>query len=132
MGLGDSADASYLITPNIVSSCSDIDAPQLTLCQQPFDLDYFQVFLTLCDMLIETYRKISTHLGPSSKNAAGCPPPPALSTSGPNSSTAGGNRWIDRAGASSTSLSPALLDTISKVDVRLKVCPRLCYAPGPH
>jgi hypothetical protein len=37
---------------------------------QPFELDYFQTFYTLCDILIEVYQKINTFLGSPTTAAA--------------------------------------------------------------
>ncbi|ORY59436.1 hypothetical protein BCR35DRAFT_309309 [Leucosporidium creatinivorum] len=101
MGLPESGDASYLITPNV-----------------PFELDYIQVFLTTCDMLIETYRKILTHLGPSTSSASSpssFPQPPSSSSASTFSRIVSSS---DRTGA--VGLSPALTDVVVKIDARLK------------
>ena len=57
-------DASYLITPHVVSRTATA-----TMCYthpfQPFPLDYHQTLLSLLDILSEVYHKISKVLGPS-------------------------------------------------------------------
>ncbi|GAA5843822.1 hypothetical protein JCM9279_000157 [Rhodotorula babjevae] len=119
MGLPqEGGEASFLFTPNI-----------------PFDLDYFQVLVTTCELLIETYSKIATYLGPSgsgagagggSSAAAGAfPSPPGAGqqhrggvtspmSAGSGASAGGGG------GTGSAGLSQALADVVYKVDARLK------------
>lgn len=126
MGLPESGDASYLITPNVVrlatltSQPNLADSPRL----QPFELDYIQVFLTTCDMLIETYRKILTHLGPSTSSASSpssFPQPPSSSSGSTYSRIVPSGERTGAAG-----LSPALTDVVVKIDARLKVRRRHC------
>ncbi|GAA5960625.1 hypothetical protein JCM21900_006025 [Sporobolomyces salmonicolor] len=105
MGLPqEGSEASYLFTPNI-----------------PFELDYFQVLITTCEMLVETYSKIYSYLGPSaaaasssssSAAAAGLFPQPPGSS---RSATGGGG-----ASAGSVGLSQALAEVVVKIDTRLK------------
>ncbi|KAK4053822.1 hypothetical protein OIV83_001478 [Microbotryomycetes sp. JL201] len=93
---GPDGDASYLIAPNI-----------------PFDLDYVQAFITLCEVLSETYRKISTHLGPA--RPPSFPQPPSAS------STSGFSKLLsqsDKPGVNG--VSPAVAETVLKIDARLK------------
>ncbi|GAA5890977.1 hypothetical protein JCM8208_003115 [Rhodotorula glutinis] len=117
MGLPqENGEASFLFTPNI-----------------PFDLDYFQVLVTTCELLIETYTKIATYLGPSgsgsgSSAAAGSfPSPPSAgagaqqhrgSVTSPVSS--GGGAGAGGPATGSAGLSQALSDVVYKVDARLK------------
>lgn len=93
------ADASYLVSPNIVSPTERcfsalfriIDVSDL----QPFALDYFQVAFSLFDVLAEIYKKVSDILGPSSivspshgaQAAFGLSPPTSMPPSQPNSIT---------------------------------------------
>ncbi|KAM0792328.1 hypothetical protein ACM66B_005011 [Microbotryomycetes sp. NB124-2] len=93
---GSDGDASYLVAPNI-----------------PFELDYIQVFVTLCDMLSETYRKISAHLGPA-RSPSFPQPPSASSMSGFSKLLSQG----DKAGVNG--VSPAVADTVLKIDARFK------------
>ena len=84
---------------------------------QPFEMDYFQVLYTTCDMLVETYRKILSYLGPPlspniSLTPTGFPQPPTPSSSG---SMLG----AERSGA--TGLSASLIEVVLKIDTRLKV-----------
>ncbi|GAA5848197.1 hypothetical protein JCM8547_004441 [Rhodosporidiobolus lusitaniae] len=95
MGLpGEGGEASYLLTPNI-----------------PFELDYFQVLITTCEMLVEIYTKIYSYLGPSPALSS-FPQPPGARTSlaAPPSvpASAGG------------ALSQSLTEVVYKVDARLK------------
>lgn len=99
---------------------------------QPFELDYFQVLITTCELLIETYTKISTYLGgggsassqsQSQSAAAGLfPSPPGSGSRGSAMSPAGPGAG---AGVGSAGLSQALADVVYKVDGRLKVRPAL-------
>ncbi|TNY19899.1 hypothetical protein DMC30DRAFT_282433 [Rhodotorula diobovata] len=111
MGLPqEGGEASFLFTPNI-----------------PFELDYFQVLITTCELLIETYTKISTYLGgggsassqsQSQSAAAGLfPSPPGSGSRGSAMSPAGPGAGAD---AGSAGLSQALADVVYKVDGRLK------------
>ncbi|GJN88707.1 hypothetical protein Rhopal_001673-T1 [Rhodotorula paludigena] len=103
MGLPqEGGEATFLFTPNI-----------------PFDLDYFQVLITTCELLAETYTKIHSYLGPSASSsssslgAGNFPHPPgarASMASGMSGSSAGG----------SAGLSQALADVVYKIDARLK------------
>ncbi|BGP37757.1 hypothetical protein JCM10449v2_001679 [Rhodotorula kratochvilovae] len=94
MGLPqEGGEASFLFTPNI-----------------PFDLDYFQVLITTCELLIETYAKIASYLGPSA-SAGLFPQPPGAGARG---SVLGGS------GSGSVGLSQALADVVYKIDGRLK------------
>ncbi|GAA5894497.1 hypothetical protein JCM5296_005113 [Sporobolomyces johnsonii] len=115
MGLPqEGGEASYLFTPNI-----------------PFELDYFQVLITTCEMLVETYAKIYSYLGPSaaaassssSTAAAGLfPQPPGSSRSGATGAGGGGGGGGGgtSAGAGSVGLSQALAEVVVKIDARLK------------
>ncbi|KAK4703808.1 hypothetical protein P7C70_g2404, partial [Phenoliferia sp. Uapishka_3] len=110
MGLADTGEASYLFTPNI-----------------PFELDYFQVLFTICDMLAETYTKILSYLGPSptTTNVAGptsFPFPPDAT-----------NPTVNSAGSvvAAVGLSPALTDVVLKIDVRLTVRNLKRFAEDP-
>ncbi|BGP22703.1 hypothetical protein Rt10032_c08g3566 [Rhodotorula toruloides] len=100
MGLPqEGAEGSYLYMPNI-----------------PFDLDYFQVLITLCELLVETYSKIFSYLGPAalsgSSAAAGLfPQPPGVR--GSVLGSVGG-------GPAGMGLSQALTDVVYKIDARLK------------
>lgn len=90
----DGGDASMLFMPNI-----------------PFELDYFQVLTTTCEILVEIYTRIGSYLGPStssttSLSATGLFPQPPMVARG--------------AGSGALGLSPALIDTVYKVDARLK------------
>jgi hypothetical protein len=51
--------------------------------KQPFELDYFQTFFTLCDILVQVYQKILGFLGPSP--AAPPPLPFPYTSSAPSS-----------------------------------------------
>lgn len=117
MGLPESGDASYLITPNIVRLTTLTSQSTLAdaLHLQPFELDYNQVFLTTCDMLIETYRKILTHLG-SASSPSSFPQPPSSSSATTFSRIVSSGERTGAAG-----LSPALTDVVVKIDARLKV-----------
>ncbi|GAA5978408.1 hypothetical protein JCM10908_004342 [Rhodotorula pacifica] len=106
MALGaDGGDASMLFMPNI-----------------PFELDYFQVLITTCEILVEIYSKIGSYLGPSASSASstssftstGLFPQPPLAASG------GGGLGARSPGVGALGLSPALIDTVYKVDARLK------------
>ncbi|GAA5894777.1 hypothetical protein JCM6882_006678 [Rhodosporidiobolus microsporus] len=99
MGLPqEGGEASYLLTPNI-----------------PFELDYFQVLITTCEMLVEVYTKIFSYLGPSSSlsSSAAFPQPPGSRTSLAAPVALGG------AGAGGA-LSQSLTEVVYKVDARLK------------
>ncbi len=76
--------------------------------RQPFELDYFQVILTLCDMLEETYQKIQSYLGPPVTAAGGFPQPPGSTSSGALGDKGGG-------------LNPQLVEAATKADAKLKV-----------
>ncbi|GAA6047675.1 hypothetical protein JCM3770_001621 [Rhodotorula araucariae] len=90
MGLPqEGGEASFLFTPNI-----------------PFDLDYFQVLITTCELLIETYAKIASYLGPATTSAGLFPQPPGVG--------------VGVAQRGSVGLSQALADVVYKVDGRLK------------
>lgn len=119
ISLPESGEASYLFTPNIVRYsrvCSNVEltySPGL----QPFELDYFQVLFTTCDMLAETYTKILSYLGPSSGGApipAGFPQPPGAAVSG-------SNLGASERGPAAAGLSPALTEVVLKIDGRLTV-----------
>ncbi|GAA5986713.1 hypothetical protein JCM11641_007748 [Rhodosporidiobolus odoratus] len=104
MGLPqEGGEASYLLIPNI-----------------PFDLDYFQVLITTCDMLIEIYHKIYTYLGTPAPPSSNFPPPPGARTSlpgsGANGSGAGG------------SLSSTLADVVFKIDGKLKKIMKMLHS----
>ncbi|KAG0660835.1 hypothetical protein C6P46_004390 [Rhodotorula mucilaginosa] len=92
----DGGDSSMLFMPNI-----------------PFELDYFQVLTTMCEILVEIYTRIGSYLGPSmsassttSLSATGLFPQPPMVARG--------------AGSGALGLSPTLIDTVYKVDARLK------------
>ncbi|KWU44913.1 hypothetical protein RHOSPDRAFT_4961, partial [Rhodotorula sp. JG-1b] len=92
----DGGDSSMLFMPNI-----------------PFELDYFQVLTTTCEILVEIYTRIGSYLGPStssssttSLSATGLFPQPPMVARG--------------AGSGALGLSPTLIDTVYKVDARLK------------
>ncbi|GAA5922497.1 hypothetical protein JCM3775_005750 [Rhodotorula graminis] len=114
MGLPqEGGEASFLFTPNI-----------------PFDLDYFHVLVTTCELLIETYTKIATYLGPagagagSSAAAGSFPSPPGVGAQqhrGSVTSPVSAGGGAGGAGATgSAGLSQALADVVYKVDARLK------------
>ena len=81
-------------------------------------MDYFQVLYTTCDMLVETYRKILSYLGPphspniSLHTPIGFPQPPLPTSS---SSMLGAEK------AGQAGLSPSLIEVVLKIDTRLKV-----------
>jgi hypothetical protein len=122
MGLQESGDASYLFTPNVVRLLLFVrlfSTANSSTTSQPFELDYFQVFLTTSDMLVETYQKILFYLGPSTAtpNLAvppGFPQPPSATSTSQTRLSA-----VDRTAA--VGLSPALADVVLKIDARLKV-----------
>lgn len=97
------------------------------LPRQPFELDYFQVLITTCEILVEVYTKIGSYLGPSTSPSATSslastglfPHPPSVAASGlgPRGGTGA------RAGTGALGLSPSLIETVYKVDGRLKVRP---------
>lgn len=111
----------------------------LTTATQPFDLDYFQVLFTLCDILAEVYSKILSFVGPSSSAGAsafpGFPQPPS-STSNQGATHVFQSIYPATVSASGVSvyaipsserrqgvgLSPMLLEVVMKIDTRLKVC----------
>ncbi|GAA5862172.1 hypothetical protein JCM3774_004808 [Rhodotorula dairenensis] len=109
MTLGaDGGDSSMLFIPNI-----------------PFELDYFQVLITTCEILVEVYTKIGSYLGPSASasstssfTSAGLFPQPP--TAGAASGGMGARGAGVGAGSGALGLSPALIDTVYKVDARLK------------
>lgn len=90
-------DASYLVSPNIVSCSQKHFRPKsrtADLCDaQPFALDHFQVVFSLFDVLAEIYKKISDILGPSSivspshgaQAAFGLSPPTSMPLTQPSS-----------------------------------------------
>lgn len=164
MGLPqEGGEASFLFTPNIVRplSCTSlsrsnrmseltrrtsslppprpslVDSPSaLALIPQPFDLDYFQVLVTTCELLIETYSKIATYLGPSGSGAGSSagtsafPSPPGAgagaqqhrgSVTSPVTAGGGVGSGAGAGAAGSAGLSQALADVVYKVDARLKV-----------
>ena len=172
MGLPqEGGEASFLFTPNIVRplSCTSLsrsnrmseltrrtsslppprpsllDSPSaLALIPQPFDLDYFQVLVTTCELLIETYSKIATYLGPSGSGAGSSagtsafPSPPGAgagaqqhrgSVTSPVTAGGGVGAGAGAGAAGSAGLSQALADVVYKVDARLKVRSPL---PPPH
>lgn len=88
MGLPESGESSYLFTPNI-----------------PFELDYFQVLFTTCDILVEVYQKILSYLG-ASPGSFPSPPPTLIS-------------GISTNGTGTAGLSPALVEVVLKIDARL-------------
>ncbi|GAA5822798.1 hypothetical protein JCM11251_004384 [Rhodosporidiobolus azoricus] len=97
MGLPqEGGEASYLMTPNI-----------------PFELDYFQVLITTCEMLVEVYSKIHSYLGPSSSSSSTAFPQP------PGSRTSLAAPTALAVGASGA-LSQSLAEVVYKVDARLK------------
>ncbi|KAM0753873.1 hypothetical protein T439DRAFT_310695 [Meredithblackwellia eburnea MCA 4105] len=109
MGLQDSGEASYLLTPNI-----------------PFELDYFQVLYTTCDLLVETYTKILSYLGPAHLSVpgggGGFPQPPGSYASSINSGSVIDRNSVSVSTLSSSTaagLSPALTDVVLKIDTRL-------------
>ncbi|SCV69423.1 BQ2448_2443 [Microbotryum intermedium] len=106
IGLQEGGDASNLFMPNI-----------------PFELDYNQVFITTCDLLVEIYQKILAVLGPSSSGSAAQPQPTASSAAS-TTSTSTSSRLIppgsERPSPAAAGLSPALADVVVKIDARLK------------
>ncbi|BGP13756.1 hypothetical protein JCM10213v2_001694 [Rhodosporidiobolus nylandii] len=96
MGLPqEGGEASYLLTPNI-----------------PFELDYFQVLITTCEMLVEVYTKIYSYLGPSPVQPSSglFPQPPGAKASlGAAAQNANGG-----------ALSQSLAEVVFKIDGRLK------------
>ncbi|KDE03924.1 hypothetical protein MVLG_05616 [Microbotryum lychnidis-dioicae p1A1 Lamole] len=105
IGLQEGSDASNLFVPNI-----------------PFELDYNQVFITTCDLLVEIYQKILALLGPSSSASA----TQATASSGASTTSASTSSRILTSGSERSSaspgsgLSPALADVVVKTDARLK------------
>lgn len=114
-----------------------------SLPPQPFDLDYFQVLFTLCDILAEVYSKILSFVGPSSSSSSsnfpGFPQPPSsTATHGtahifqsiyPATVSASGvsvNAIPSADRRQGVGLSPMLLEVVMKIDTRLKVSQRLC------
>ncbi|GAA5840962.1 hypothetical protein JCM5353_003703 [Sporobolomyces roseus] len=101
---GEGGESGYLFIPNI-----------------PFDLDYFQVLTTTCELLIETYTKIYSYLGGFTPSSAANTPSLSSSSSSsspffpsstdslkPQTSTGGGG------------LSQSLAEIVLKIDSRLK------------
>jgi hypothetical protein len=120
-GGDDSGDSSHIVHPNIVSipvlvavvrlRCHThalADQPAIPYLAQPFELDYFQVILTLCDMLEETYQKIQSYLGPPTTSAGGFPQPPGSAPGGVSGDKGAG-------------LNPQLVEAATKADAKLKV-----------
>lgn len=120
LNVQESGDLSYLVSPNI-----------------PFDLDYFQVLFTLCDILAEVYSKILSFVGPSSSTGAstfpGFPQPPSsMNNQGtthifqniyPATVSASGvsvNAIPSSDRRQGVGLSPMLLEVVMKIDTRLK------------
>ncbi|KAG0149753.1 hypothetical protein CROQUDRAFT_653319 [Cronartium quercuum f. sp. fusiforme G11] len=112
IGLQESGDTSYLITPNI-----------------PFDLDYFEVWITLCDILVEIYQKIIGFLGnssikspaslnPPTFNNLGAPLPPSRPLS--YSTNMSGSGHSNGGTNSDESLGPQAIEMINKIDGKLK------------
>ncbi|GAA6029318.1 hypothetical protein JCM8097_003618 [Rhodosporidiobolus ruineniae] len=105
MGLPqEGGESSFLMTPNI-----------------PFELDYFQVLITTCDMLVETYTKIYAYLGASSASStaftsSAFPQPPGARTS----LAAPPVVPPQAAGGAGGALSQGLAEVVFKVDARLK------------
>ncbi|POY70171.1 hypothetical protein BMF94_6754 [Rhodotorula taiwanensis] len=103
---GDGGDGSMLFMPNI-----------------PFELDYLQVLITTCEILIEIYTKIGSYLGPpgSSSTSASSnglfPQPPHPGSGG---GAAANHRGLGMSGGGGLGLSPALIDMVHKIDGRLK------------
>ncbi|KAK9894008.1 hypothetical protein P389DRAFT_146974 [Cystobasidium minutum MCA 4210] len=102
LSVQESGDPSYLFSPNI-----------------PFDLDYFQVLFTLCDILAEVYSKILSFIGPSTSTGAssfpGFPQPPSTTATQVSINAVPS---ADR--RQGVGLSPMLLDVVMKIDTRLK------------
>lgn len=76
---------------------------------QPFELDYFQVFFTLCDILVEVYQKILSFLGPVSK------------TGQYSNLTQVGPTALNASTRSGVGLSQMLVEVVLKIDHKLKV-----------
>jgi len=85
---------------------------------QPFDLDYFQVLTTTCELLIETYTKIYSYLGSSSSLSN-----PSLSSSSTSFFPPSSSESLKSTSSNSNSggLSQNLAEIVVKIDSRLKV-----------
>ncbi|KAH8921290.1 hypothetical protein BT69DRAFT_1283280 [Atractiella rhizophila] len=122
-GLGEN-EVSYLLVPNI-----------------PFELDYFQVLFTTCDMIVETYEKIKHFLSPpgsslpiststTSLPPSGSPSPASSSLNllssasgqGANRTDTGSGERLQVPGEKSGvgGLSPNLVEVVLKVDSKFK------------
>ncbi|CAH7667625.1 hypothetical protein BY996DRAFT_449130 [Phakopsora pachyrhizi] len=118
ISLQDSNDQSLLYSPNI-----------------PFELDYFEVWITLCDLLVEVYQKIINFISDQSdligtsnnnnQNSANSPRPSFNSmmsnqngfNNNSSSNISGNNGSI---GNGAINLSQNSIDMINKVDSKLK------------
>lgn len=90
--------------------------------RQPFDLDYFQVFSTLCDILGEVYSKILSFLGPPTSNAQTQASFPGFTqSSNPALNLNSGNQTIQNDRRTGVGLSPMLVEVVLKIDGKLKV-----------
>ncbi|WAQ92462.1 hypothetical protein PtA15_16A370 [Puccinia triticina] len=131
--LQDSGDPSFIYTPNI-----------------PFDLDYFEVWITLSDMLVEVYQKMikfidlsggssgslgTTTGGGSGGTTTGVPTPPSAGAAPPLSTTLAGPGAASIAvplpptrsssnysivSVHQTHLTSAHIELISRIDAKLK------------
>lgn len=86
---------------------------------QPFELDYFQVLYTTCDMIVETYQKVLYCLGLPTPSTSIQPPTPGGFPTPPSSSYSGSDRQTPL--SMTPGLNPALIDVVQKIDIRLKV-----------
>lgn len=104
LNVQDSGDLSYFFSPNI-----------------PFDLDYFQVFYTLCDILGEIYSKILSFLGPPSGTASTQASFPGFTqSSNPALNLNPASQTIQPDRRSGVGLSPMLVEVVLKIDSKLK------------
>ncbi|OAV91352.1 hypothetical protein PTTG_28005 [Puccinia triticina 1-1 BBBD Race 1] len=135
--LQDSGDPSFIYTPNI-----------------PFDLDYFEVWITLSDMLVEVYQKMikfidlsggssgslgTTTGGGSGGTTTGVPTPPSAGAAPPLSTTLAGPGAASIAvplpptrsssnysivSVHQTHLTSAHIELVSRIDAKLKKADR--------
>ncbi|KAH9814580.1 hypothetical protein DFH28DRAFT_1082784 [Melampsora americana] len=106
--LQESGESSYLFAPNI-----------------PFDLDYFEVWITLCDIIVEIYQKIVAFISNASPISPQTLNAPTFNTTGTSISTnrpmaASGGGGLASQSTLQGNLSQQSIDMINKVDGKFK------------
>lgn len=80
--------------------------------EQPFELDYFQVLFTTCDLLAQVYHQINLFIDPTGNHSS--PNASSVNLGIPSNSHSllsnGGNGF-----------SPSLIELVLKIDTRIKV-----------